>query len=172
MFPHPAWAVGSYSSGPPAAKTVGTKSTGGFHQRHGSPCTLVLYKQRGRRMQESRRRVRVKRGHHRRVAEVSPYSRNGSAAARRIIRPASFRARRRESTTSSSRPRSSTRRRPRARRSTSRSGTVERRRRPGSSCSLTTRPTVWREAKFFRDRTGVTWTSRISPRSPFWPSSR
>ena len=24
MFRHPAWAVGSYSSGPPAAKTVGT----------------------------------------------------------------------------------------------------------------------------------------------------
>ena len=38
MVRHPAWAVGSYSSGPPAAKTVGTKSTGGFHQRHGSPC--------------------------------------------------------------------------------------------------------------------------------------
>ena len=38
MFRHPAWAVGSYSSGPPAANTVGTKSTGGFHQRHGSPC--------------------------------------------------------------------------------------------------------------------------------------
>ena len=38
MFRHPAWAVGSYGSGPPAANTVGTKSMGGFHQRHGSPC--------------------------------------------------------------------------------------------------------------------------------------
>ena len=30
MFRHPAWAVGSYGSGPPTAGTVGTKSTGGF----------------------------------------------------------------------------------------------------------------------------------------------
>ena len=29
VFHHPAWAVGSYSSSPPAAPTVGTKSTGG-----------------------------------------------------------------------------------------------------------------------------------------------
>ena len=38
MFRHPAWAVGSYSSGPPAARTVGTKSTGRCYQRDGSPC--------------------------------------------------------------------------------------------------------------------------------------
>ena len=44
MFRHPASAVGSYSSGPPAAETVGTKSTGGFHQRDGSPCTSELWK--------------------------------------------------------------------------------------------------------------------------------
>ena len=43
MFRHPAWAVGSYSSGPPAANTVRTKSTGGFHQRHGSPCTCKAF---------------------------------------------------------------------------------------------------------------------------------
>ena len=30
MFPHPVWAVGSYSSGPQAARTVGTQSTGGL----------------------------------------------------------------------------------------------------------------------------------------------
>ena len=42
MFRHSAWAVGSYSSGPPAARAVGTKSTGGFHQRDGSPCTMLL----------------------------------------------------------------------------------------------------------------------------------
>ena len=42
MFRHPAWAVGSYSSGPPAAETVGTKSTGDFHQGDGPPCTLHL----------------------------------------------------------------------------------------------------------------------------------
>ena len=30
MFRHPAWAVGRCSSGPPAATTAGTKSTGGF----------------------------------------------------------------------------------------------------------------------------------------------
>ena len=44
MFRHPAWAVGSYSSGPPAANAVGTKSTGGFHQGDGSPCILRLDK--------------------------------------------------------------------------------------------------------------------------------
>ena len=38
MFRHPAWAVGSYSSGPPAAKTVGTKSTGGCYRGDVSPC--------------------------------------------------------------------------------------------------------------------------------------
>ena len=43
MFRHPSWAVGSYSSGPPAANTIGTKSTGGFHQRHGSTCSWYLY---------------------------------------------------------------------------------------------------------------------------------
>ena len=42
MFRHPAWAVGSYSSGPPAAETVGTKSTGGFHQGDGSPCIALM----------------------------------------------------------------------------------------------------------------------------------
>ena len=40
MFRHPAWAAGTYSSGPPAAKTVGTNSTGGFHQRDESPCNM------------------------------------------------------------------------------------------------------------------------------------
>ena len=38
MFRYPAWAVGSHSSGLPAAGTVGTKSTGGFYQADGSPC--------------------------------------------------------------------------------------------------------------------------------------
>ena len=38
MFDHPVWAVSSCSSGPSAAKTAGTKSTGGFYQRDGSPC--------------------------------------------------------------------------------------------------------------------------------------
>ena len=42
MFCHPAWAVGSYSSGPPVVETVGTKSTGGFHQQDVSPCMQVL----------------------------------------------------------------------------------------------------------------------------------
>ena len=41
MFRHPAWAVGSYSSGPPAAWIVGTKSTGGFANSSVSPCTGV-----------------------------------------------------------------------------------------------------------------------------------
>ena len=40
MFRHPAWAVGSYSSGPPAAGTVATKSTGGFYRSDVSPCKL------------------------------------------------------------------------------------------------------------------------------------
>ena len=31
MFHHAAWAVGSCSSGPPAAGTVGTQSTGGLY---------------------------------------------------------------------------------------------------------------------------------------------
>ena len=39
MFRHPAWAVGSYSSCPLAAKTVGTKSTGGCYHQELSPCT-------------------------------------------------------------------------------------------------------------------------------------
>ena len=43
MFRHPAWAEGSYSSGPAAAKTYGTKSTEGFHQRFGSPCISSKY---------------------------------------------------------------------------------------------------------------------------------
>ena len=38
MFHHPAWAVGSYSSGPPAARSAGTKSTGGFPRPLGPPC--------------------------------------------------------------------------------------------------------------------------------------
>ena len=41
MFRHPAWAVGSYSSGPLAAGIVGTKSTGGFYRRDGSLCREV-----------------------------------------------------------------------------------------------------------------------------------
>ena len=39
MFHHPAWAVGSYNSGIPAVRAVGTKSTGGFYQEDVSPCT-------------------------------------------------------------------------------------------------------------------------------------
>ena len=39
MFHHPAWAVGSYSSGPPAARSAGTKSTIGFPRPLGPPCT-------------------------------------------------------------------------------------------------------------------------------------
>ena len=38
MFRLHDWAVGSYSSGPPTAGTVGTKSTGGFYRADGSPC--------------------------------------------------------------------------------------------------------------------------------------
>ena len=34
-FRHPAWAVGSYSSGPSAARTIGIKSTGGFNRPDG-----------------------------------------------------------------------------------------------------------------------------------------
>ena len=41
MFRHPAWAVGSYSSDPPAAGTLGTKSTGGFYQADKSPCSFA-----------------------------------------------------------------------------------------------------------------------------------
>ena len=41
MFRHPAQAVGSYSSGPPAAGTVGTKSTGGFYICEWSPCRFL-----------------------------------------------------------------------------------------------------------------------------------
>ena len=43
MFHHPAWAVRSYKSSPPAARSVGTKSTGGFHHSSVSPCTLLVY---------------------------------------------------------------------------------------------------------------------------------
>ena len=39
IFHHPAWAVGSYRSGPPAAGTVRSKSTGGFYQGDVSLCT-------------------------------------------------------------------------------------------------------------------------------------
>ena len=38
MFRHPAWAVGSYSSGPAAARI---KSTVGFNQADVSPCTVT-----------------------------------------------------------------------------------------------------------------------------------
>ena len=40
MFRQPAWAVGSCSSGPLAARTVGTKSTGGCNRPEWSPCAL------------------------------------------------------------------------------------------------------------------------------------
>ena len=33
--------VDSYRTGPPAAKTVGTKSMGGCYQQDGSPCTFI-----------------------------------------------------------------------------------------------------------------------------------
>ena len=42
MLSHPAWAVGSYSSGPHAAGTVGTKSTGSFYQADVPPCSYLL----------------------------------------------------------------------------------------------------------------------------------
>ena len=42
MFRQPTWAVGSCSSGPIAAKTVGTKSTGGCNRPEWSPCTLPV----------------------------------------------------------------------------------------------------------------------------------
>ena len=42
MFSHPARAVASYSSGPPAAGTVGTKSTGGFLNSSVSPSTSLM----------------------------------------------------------------------------------------------------------------------------------
>ena len=38
MFRHPAWALGSYSSGPPAAGSAGTKAIGGFPRPLGPPC--------------------------------------------------------------------------------------------------------------------------------------
>ena len=41
VFHHSAWAVGSYSSSPTAAGTVGTKSTGGFYYPDGSPCNQI-----------------------------------------------------------------------------------------------------------------------------------
>ena len=41
MFHHPACAVGGYSNGPPPAGTLGTKSTGGFYQADGSPCSQI-----------------------------------------------------------------------------------------------------------------------------------
>ena len=40
MFHHPAWALGSLISDPPAAGTVTTKSTGGFYRSDVSPCIL------------------------------------------------------------------------------------------------------------------------------------
>ena len=41
MFCHHTWAVGSYSSGPPAARTVGSLSTGGFTDKFGHPVCYV-----------------------------------------------------------------------------------------------------------------------------------
>ena len=42
-FCHPAWTVSSYSNGPPAAGSVGIKSTGSLHQQDGSPWRCVPY---------------------------------------------------------------------------------------------------------------------------------
>ena len=42
MFRQPDGAVGGYSSGPQAAGTVGTKSTGGFLRPEWSPCTVLV----------------------------------------------------------------------------------------------------------------------------------
>ena len=42
MFRHPGWSVGSYRSGPPAARTVRAKSMGGSYQQDGSPCILCF----------------------------------------------------------------------------------------------------------------------------------
>ena len=39
MLRHSAWAAGGYCTGPPATRTVGTRSMGGFDPPHGSPCT-------------------------------------------------------------------------------------------------------------------------------------
>ena len=39
MFHYPFWAVRSCNSGPPAARTVGIHSTGGFYNPDLSPCT-------------------------------------------------------------------------------------------------------------------------------------
>ena len=44
MFRHPAWAVGSYRSGPPAAGSAGTKSTGGFFRPEWSPYKRPMYR--------------------------------------------------------------------------------------------------------------------------------
>ena len=44
---HPALAVSSYSSGPLAARTVGTKSMGGFYQAGMSPCSISQFKETG-----------------------------------------------------------------------------------------------------------------------------
>ena len=40
MFRHPARAVGSYSCGPPAARSARTKSTGGCYHAEQSPCII------------------------------------------------------------------------------------------------------------------------------------
>ena len=42
MFRQLTWAVGSCSSGPIAARTVGTKSTGGCNRPEWSPCNCLL----------------------------------------------------------------------------------------------------------------------------------
>ena len=44
MFRYAAWAAGRDRSGPPAAETVGTKSTGGCYQQDVSPCRLEAKK--------------------------------------------------------------------------------------------------------------------------------
>ena len=44
MFCYRAWAVGGYSCGRLAARTVGTKSTGGFYRPDLSPCFYTTWK--------------------------------------------------------------------------------------------------------------------------------
>ena len=51
MFRHPAWALGIYSSGQPAAETVRTKSTEGFHHSSVSTCTYNVCPERGKKSQ-------------------------------------------------------------------------------------------------------------------------
>ena len=45
MFCHPAtWAIGSHRRGPPAARTIGTKSTLGFYRSDVSPCSAAQWR--------------------------------------------------------------------------------------------------------------------------------